>query len=488
MPAPNAAGARPAGRPEKPLTPLQLIGAALGIIVCIILWNVGPFWGMEAGGQHYFAILIMCVIFWFTQPIPSEFTALLLITLPFLLNIVDMKTAFGGFTSNTTWFIFGALLCGKIVSVTGLDKRVAYNVLAKLGRFGSSYKGVLLSVFIVAFIATFVIPSGTVMITLLCVIFFPFISAFGVESKSNIGKGLLMYAVFVVVTNGKMFLTGSNFNMVVWGTLADNVNQNISWLNWFISMAPACIIVCFIMYFVIRAAYKPEVPELAGGAAVMKEKVKELGKMKPEEKRAAILFALALVLWMTGELTNIPVASVAIGVALLSMLPKIGVQSFRDGISRLNWPILIFTAAVMGMPSVMGQLGVDAAFNSAFNSIMGGSISSPLIFLGVVWLLTQIGCWLGLSMATAPIMLPMLFPFCETFGIPYAAVVFVCTLSAPMVFFYHGPHPLIASGYGTFEQTDFIKMGFVYMLAWIPVLLLMWYVWWPLCASWGLIF
>ena len=482
----------PGGRPggpggaPKPMTTTGKVGLVVGIALCLIIWLLPPFWGLEAGGQHFLAILAMCITFWLTLPFPAELTALLLMILPWLFGLVDAGLAFSGWTSRTTWFIFGALLIGKIVSTTGLDKRIAYNLLSKMGRFGSSYYGILLSILIIAFLATFLIPSGTVMTTLLCALFFPFITAFGVDKKSNIGKAFMMIIPIIVIINGRMFLTGSNYNMVVHGILAET-GQTISWLSWFLSMMPAALLMCFVVYGMFRMTIKPEVANIPGGAEMFKKQAKELGPISTNEKKGAALFLLAMVLWVTGDLTHISVNVVAVGVAILAMLPGVGVMGFREGIMKSNWPMIIFTAAVMGLPRVMGTLGVSAAFDSAF-SMVSGSITTPFIFILVMWLLTQIGGWLGLGLAIAPLFLPVLMPVASSLGMPMATVVFMNTLMAPIVLFYHAPHPLIAASYDTFEQRDFAKYGFIVSLLWVPVCIFMYYVWWPLMVNFGFIY
>lgn len=108
------------GRGPRPMTKMQIAGFFIGIIACLVVWFMPPFWGLEAAGQHFVAILALCIVWWFTNPIPPQFTALLLMALPWILGVTSASNSFGGFTSSTTWFIFGALLLGKMVSDAGL--------------------------------------------------------------------------------------------------------------------------------------------------------------------------------------------------------------------------------------------------------------------------------------------------------------------------------------------------------------------------------
>ena len=480
-------GGKPGGGGPRKMTTMGKVGLVLGIVLAAIVWFLPPFWGLEAAGQHYLAIMVLCIVWWFTTPIPPQFTALLLMALPWILGVTDLGTAFNGWTMTTTWFIFGALLLGSMVSAVGLDKRIVYWVLGKLGRFGTSFNGILLSIYLIAIVATFIIPSGSVMTALLCALFFPFIAEFGVDKESNIGKAIMIFIPLIVVLNGRMFLTGSNYNMVSLGVLEGATGGTLTYLQWMLACAPACILMCVVLYFFMRATAKPEKTEIPGGKELFKQKYAELGKMSLKEKKAGIIFLLALLMWATQSIHGINVNVVAVAAAIIAMLPGVGVMSFRDGIQKSNWPIIIFTAAVMSLPKALGKLGIEAAFATAFAPI-SSSITTPLIFLGVLWLLCQIGGWLGLGLAVPPMLVPLVFPAATALGIPLSVVILIQTLIAPMVFFYHAPQPMIAAGYGTFKQTDFAKYGFFVMFAWIPIILIMYYLYWPLLINAGILF
>lgn len=253
-----------------------------------------------------------------------------------------------------------------------------------------------------------------------------------------------------------------------------------------LACAPACIIMCVLLYFVFRATAKPEVQKVPGGSEMFRQKYAELGKMSIKEKKSGIIFLLALIMWATQSIHGINVNVVAVSAAILCMLPGVGVMSFRDGIKNSNWPIIIFTAAVMSLPKALGKLGIEAAFATAFSDITS-SITTPLMFLLALWILCQIGGWLGLGIAVPSIMVPLMVPAATALGIQLSEVIIIKTLIAPMVFFYHAPAPLIAASYGTFGQTKFAKRELLVMVAYIPIILLLLYTWWPLLAGWGLI-
>lgn len=127
-----AGGGKPGGGGPRKTTTMGKVGLVLGIVLGAIVWFMPSFWGLEPAGQHYLAILVLCIVWWFTTPIQPQFTALLLMALPWILGVTDLGTAFSGWTMTTTWFIFGALLLGGMVTAVGLDKRIVYWMLGHL--------------------------------------------------------------------------------------------------------------------------------------------------------------------------------------------------------------------------------------------------------------------------------------------------------------------------------------------------------------------
>lgn len=461
------------------------VGAVIGIVLFLSLWFMPPMWGLSARGMQILGLILMCIVFWVTQPIPAEFTATLVFFVPWITGVTDADVAFSGFTSSTTWFIFGGLIIGKIITITGLDKRITLVIMNKLGRFGKSFTGILATIGILTFFGSLIIPSGTVLTTLLCAQIFPLISVFEEEDRDQVGRALMMLIPMLVIINGRQALSGSGSNTVLLGVLQE-VGSDVSWIGWFLGNAPACLLLTVGLIWYFKKVTKVSAGSSDHVAQAIDSQLSELKPMSVDEKKSAALFIVALALWVTGVWTGIPVAMVALGVALVSMFPVVGVQDFRTTLSRMNWPIFLYVAAVMSLPHIMNDAGVDQLFNTLFSSF-GGGISSALAFLAVLWLLSQLAGWLGLGIAAPMLILPFCFPIAAQLGISPVVVVLAHNLMQPCVLFYHAPAPLIAASYGTFGQLDFAKRELLVMVTYIPIILLLFYLWWPLLASWGLI-
>ena len=151
------------------------------------------------------AIVALMVVYWALEPIDHGLTALLGCYLFWALGITKFDTAFSGFTDNTPWFLFGAMIMGEAASRTDLASRIGYIV---MGMIGTSYAKLLLSVIVLVLILNFLVPSGMAQLAIIAPMIVGVMSAFGVEKGSNIGRGMFIILTYTCGLFNKMVLAG----------------------------------------------------------------------------------------------------------------------------------------------------------------------------------------------------------------------------------------------------------------------------------------
>jgi len=115
----------------------SLIGPILGPLLGVLLW-FAPL-ALPGHVKHTLAIVTFmggCYLFW-------------------ALKIVRFETAFAGFTDNTPWFLFGAMLMGVAAALSGLARRIGF---IEMGVIGVFFARLLLIVLVL--ILNFLVPSG----------------------------------------------------------------------------------------------------------------------------------------------------------------------------------------------------------------------------------------------------------------------------------------------------------------------------------------
>ena len=106
-------------------------GRFLSIVVPIVVWFL-PL-GLAPPAQHALAIAAGVIIAWITQAVDHAIAGLIGCYLCWALRVVKAEVAFEGFSSSTTWFLFGAMLFGSMATKSGLARRLAFIVMRRIG-------------------------------------------------------------------------------------------------------------------------------------------------------------------------------------------------------------------------------------------------------------------------------------------------------------------------------------------------------------------
>ena len=135
------------------------------------------------------------------------------------------NVVFSGFANDTPWFLFAALLLGRIASKSGLARRLAYSVML---RVGSTYSRILLGLIMTDFILTFIVPSGLARVAILATISLALIEAFQAQKGSNIARGMFLIMTYTGNLFDKMILAGAG-SITAAGAMAKFGNVEVLW-------------------------------------------------------------------------------------------------------------------------------------------------------------------------------------------------------------------------------------------------------------------
>ena len=181
------------------------IARASCIAIPLIVW-FAPL-EMTAAAKHALAITSFMLLAWITEAMEFALTGLIGCYLYWALGVVPFNVAFGGFATDTPWFLFGAILFGTMATKTGLARRVALLVMQ---RVGSTYSRILLGLIIAAVLLTFIVPSGVACVVIMASVALGFIDAFGVSQGSKIGRGMFLIITYAAGLFDKMIIGGAS--------------------------------------------------------------------------------------------------------------------------------------------------------------------------------------------------------------------------------------------------------------------------------------
>ena len=189
-----------------------------------------------------------------------------------------------------------ALFLAAAMTSTGLDKRIALNILA---RVGTETRNVVIGTILVGFVIAFLVPSTTARVACLAPITLGIISAFGVNRKSAFAGMLMITTVQTASIWNVGIKTAAAQNMVAIGFIEKAFGKTITWLDWLVAAAPFGILMSIALYFVMTLMMPPEIKSVPGGRDAIRKSLDDLGPMKLSEKKLLVISLTLLACWAT---------------------------------------------------------------------------------------------------------------------------------------------------------------------------------------------
>src|SRR5437867_784866 len=320
---------------------------------------------MQISAEAYkaLAVTVWMILLWIFAPIDHAITGLAGCVFYWMTGAVNFETAFSGFSRDTPWFLFGAIIFGSVAVETGLARRLAYSVMSLIG---TSYSRILVGIIIVDFLMTFIVPSATARVVILASICLGIVDAFGAAPKSNISRGLFIIFTYSATIFDKMIIAGAT-SLVARGLIEEAGGVPVYYGQWFLAYLPCDLITIAACWAAVLWLYPPEKKELAEGRAYLDLQLSKLGPFTDREKRASILILITLALWLTDFIHHIPAAMIGLGAGLAACLPKTGMMD-SDDFKRVDALPIMLVAAVLSMAVVLVQTKAMDAVNAAFFS------------------------------------------------------------------------------------------------------------------------
>lgn len=453
----------------------KAIGALIGVLALPAIW-FAPL-PLEPRAQHALAVGAFMVIFWVVEVIPVAMTGLVGCWLFWALKVVPAEIAFRGFSNENPWFLLGAIFIGAMVTESGLDRRLAYRILLWSG---ISYSRILLGFIIVGFVMAFMIPAGPPRVILLGTIALGVVGSFGLDNKSNVAKAIILAITFCATLFDKSIIASTP--CILARTLIERFGHvPVYWSQWFIAYLPLDIINMAAAWWLMKRLYKPEVAELPGGKAVLRQQLRELGPWSTSEKKAAFWTILAIVLWATDFLHHINPAIIGLGIGLAATLPFIGFLDVKDA-RKLNFFIVIFMGANISMAESMRDAkALEVVADSLFKFLtpyIHSVLHSTLI---LYWAAFVAHLVLASETSMIAISMPLVMNFAVKNQLNPLALGMVWSFATGGKLFIYQSLVLIAGySFGSFTAKDVFKVGLFFLITQSLLMLLIVPYYWPL--------
>jgi anion transporter len=376
-----------------------------------------------------------------------------------------LTLAFSGFANTALVLVASALFLAAAMTATGLDKRIALNILS---RVGTGTRNVVIGTILVGFVIAFLVPSTTARVACLVPITLGIIAAFGVNKKSVFASMLMITTVQTASIWNVGIKTAAAQNMVAIGFIEKAFGKTITWLEWLIAAAPFATLMSIALYFVMTRMMAPEVKEVPGGREGIRKALSDLGPMKLSEKKLLVLSLTLLAFWATeGVLHRFDTSTTTITAVALMFLPGIGIMTWKEAQPRIPWGTVILFGVGISLGTALLQTKGAVWLADIVVAEFGLKQATALFILGVMSLFLIV-IHLGFASATAlaAAMIPIVIAVMQGLGTPGINVVGMTMLLQFVVSFgfilvVNAPQNMVAYGTETFEARDFVRTGLV---------------------------
>ena len=452
---------------KRNLKPLWIALAFIALITIVLIPNNGD---LPVVGQRSLAILAFAVILWITEAVSYPVSsAMILALIAVLLGLAPsmedpsvemgtsnaLKLALGGFSNSAVALVGMALFLAAAMQITNLHKRIALWILSLVG---TKTKALVFGAILVAIALAFVVPSATARAGAVVPILLGIVAAFGLSKESKLAALLVITATQAVSIWNIGIKTAAAQNLVALGFINTEFGVDISWGKWFLYAAPFSIIMSIILFFVMVKLIKPETDNITSG--------KELGPLKRKEITLIITSLILLFFWATeGKLHPFDTTTITIVAIAFLLTPKIGVYSWKEVSSRIDWGTLIVFAVGISLGStLLSTQGASWLSDTIFGSL--GLDSKPILATIALVTVFNIVIHLGFASATslASALIPVFIALAMSLPLPVENQIgFVIVQQFVICFGFllpvSAPQNMLAYGTGSFTTRDFLKSG-----------------------------
>ena len=323
--------------------------------------------------------------------------------------VFTMPGLFGAFSGSTVWLVIMVFALSAGIGKSGLLNRIA---IAILSVFPPSYTGAVVAMMCTGTVLSPLIPSVNAKVNILIPFATSTTEEMGIKPRSKGALGLFTACYLPAYLGGNAFLTGSVYVSVICGFITsyaaalgvEGASFNfVSWLVaasvWFVVLLAGTFLFCAVL---CRPAEKVEFSR-----TFFKDRLKEMGAMRRDEKIAGAILVIALLLWSTSSFHGMDTAM--IGWAAICVMCATGLLAPSDFNTKIPWSLVVFIGSLLGMANYMSTLGWSDAIAGVLGPILAALVACPWILVPFFCIFTYLLRFLIIEQNTALVVVMAIF-------------------------------------------------------------------------------
>ena len=277
-------------------------------------------------------------------------------------SLAGPEVIFAGFGSAAIWLIFGGLVIGIAISSTGLGARIARYAAIWLH---GSYLKIISGLVAAGLLFSFLMPSAMGRVVLLTPIALSLADHFGFKEGSKGRTGVLLAIILGTYIPAFGILPANVPNMVLAGMAETQYHLSILYGTYLLLHFPLLSLVKAVLIIALIFFFFPDQP-----AALPEQEEQATGKFSRNELILSLVLAGMLGLWVTDFLHHVSPAWVALGGALILLMPGVDIVGKKAFNQKINWGAIIFVAGILGVGGMINHTGLGRIIAAGIRDLL----------------------------------------------------------------------------------------------------------------------
>jgi len=474
----------------------------IGVIISSLLYFIVPN-EEHSQASAVAAMIIFMAFLWVTEMIPLAVTSLIPIVFLPAIGVGKLSQITTFYAKPIIFLFLGGFILAIGIQKTGLHKRIALFLLNKIG--DKPHRLVLGFMLATAMLSMWISNTASVMVMMpvgLSVLDTAKRNGLSGKALTNLGLGIMLGLAYAADIGGMATIIGTPPNLVFMEMYSELFPElpAIGFVTWMIMVLPISVLFLFIGWLILtKIVFRLPNTRIMGGHHLISEEYKKLGKMSSDEKRAGVIFLIAIVLWVTGSdiqigesftisgwrsLLNLPElkdASVAIFAAILlfvvpsSKKEEKSILNWNDAL-KVPWGILLLFGGGLALAGGFQLSGLGEVVSSLFATT---EVNSPVVAVFSVSFVLTFLTEITSNTAITNLILPIIAEASKALEIDPRLLMIPATLSASCAFMMPvaSPTQAIVFGSGYVKIKDMVKGGLLFNFIGIIIVSVIFLVW-----------
>jgi sodium-dependent dicarboxylate transporter 2/3/5 len=258
--------------------------------------------GLSDAGWMTAAVGVLLAVWWATEAVPIAVTALLPIVLFPLLDVATIQDTTAPYANKVVFLFLGGFIVAFAMQRWNLHKRIALNVLQRVGGNGRSLVGGFMAA--AAAVSMWVMNTSTTMMMLpiavsIIAVIHGTVDDLDEDGRKNFQYALLLGVAYGATIGGMATLIGTAPNAILVGFMQETYGIEIDFASWMLVGLPLTAMMLPVAWVVLtRFAFKVDFRTSPEGKAELTRMKEELGPMSTPEKRVAAVFLVMAASWI----------------------------------------------------------------------------------------------------------------------------------------------------------------------------------------------